>query len=99
MGPNFFFFQKASGFWPFFGFGSLGFETPKLVSETPGRTGISRVKACIGRKIMGTGPGHFSSWKKNYFRSRVSKTRHFETRGENTFRVEKNAQGQLRILL
>ena len=33
-----------SGFWPFFGFGSLGFETPELVSETPGRTGISRVK-------------------------------------------------------
>ena len=42
--PNFFFFQKGSGFWPFFGFGSLGFETPELVSETPGRTGISRVK-------------------------------------------------------
>ena len=28
---------------PFFGFGSLGNETPGLVSKTPGRAGISRV--------------------------------------------------------
>ena len=30
---------------PFFGFASLGNETPSLVFETPGRAGISRVKA------------------------------------------------------